>query len=297
MHNIYTSGLAIYTKVLSMSERIPERTKRVHRLRREMDRIKREINALLGQPDQEGHTPAQSPRGLQSITCVGCGHDKITRFMEEDLELNPFLRGITLRGGLIQDESGKTRAWWATTLRITSVHDVAKSIRSLENLQRYLNRVSDPQLIAILHRLATCSGDKKEGVDGSPALERGIEMGLIAGSGSRTSLTAKGWELYVTLAHLVHNHVVKTDPEKAQLISATLAEKLGWIHGTLDNMEPYRMSMAGKMRLAHESGAVSLLGQKDVTEEEIRDFLYDNWHIWTPERSQNPWGRGDLVGS
>jgi len=242
---------------------IPERTKRIHQLRREMDRIKAEIRTLI---EPEGASPskeadrARHADSLQAVTCAGCRHDEITRFMEEDLQLNPFLRGISVRGGLILDEEKRTRAWWTTTLRLTSTIDLARCIRTVKNIHRYLQQVSDLQLLTELHNLATGqdsdidTGSAREHYE---AVEKGTRMGLITAKGSGHSLTPKGWELYVTLAHLVHNHVVKLDPERSQIISQALAENLGWIHGTLDDVKPYLMPMVEKMDLLRRSGTLS----------------------------------------
>ncbi len=184
---------------------------------------------------------------LESISCVGCRHDEITPFMMEDLELNRFLCGISVRGGLILDHDKRTRAWWATTLRLTSAEDLARRVRTVRNVYDYLREVSDLQLLSKLHELATGqdTGIGDAGGEGRRAVEKAIRMGLIRASGS----------------------------------GHALAEKLGWIHGTLDDMGPYRMSMAEKMELLQRRGVLSQLEEKGLTEDQVRDFLYDNWHM------------------
>jgi len=264
---------------------VSERTKRIHQLRRKIDRINEEIRTLL---ESQEPSPSEGAGGtccagsLQAVACVGCRHDEITRFMEEDLEMNQFLCGISVRGGLILNEERGTKAWWATTLRLTSLLDLARCTRTVQNIYDYLEEITDIQLLGKLHDLATGQDPdaSRSGGEGRRANEKGIRMGLIAEKGSGGhSLTPKGWELYVTLAHLVHNHVVKLEPERSQLISEALADKLGWIHGTIDNAKPYQMSMNQKMDLLRRSGVLSDLLGRGLTEDQVREFLYDNWHI------------------
>ena len=255
-------------------------------MRRKIDRIKGEIDTLLAQgPPSRREAGASRAEGLEAISCVGCRHDEITRFMEEDLELNPFLCGISVRGGLILSKDRRTRAWWATTLRLTAPTDLARRTRRVQNIHDYLQDITDLELLTKLQSLATDQDPAKPNDHGEGdhrAIEKGIRMGLITAKGSGYTLTPRGWELYVTLVHLVHNHVVKLDPERSRTISMALADRLGWVHGSLNDATPYQMSMTKKMDLLHESGILSNLIAEGLTENQVREFLYDNWHTENP---------------
>ena len=51
---------------------------------------------------------------------------------------------------------------------------------------------------------------------------------------------------------------------------------------SLDDARPYQMSMTEKMDLLRESGVLSNLGEEGLTEDQVREFLYDNWHTEHP---------------
>lgn len=261
-----------------------EKVAKIHQLRREIDKLKRQIREL----SDESERLTKEKVGLSA--CVGCRHDEIASFMVDDLELNKFLIGITLRGGMLLKEDRTPLCWWTTTIRLTRIEDLDTLVRDIKNLYTYLDVFHSIERLRVLRTLIISGPQTARqlsahlGIDLADLEEtlhplRRVE--LVLGKQDLFEATVNGWEAYVTLVHLAHNHIIKIPPLKALKIQRVLEDRLGWTHGTLDEkaLAIHRSSMEDKMRTIKESGILEELESHGITEREVYEYVLDNWDI------------------
>lgn len=213
----------------------------------------------------------------QLCTSTACGHDVVLSNLQK-LCKDYNLKSLAVMACWEKNNEKDIKRWYTTNV---SPQHLSYLIRDVKNILEFLSPVFNEVSLKILEFML--EGEKEisieELVDSlqyeediiKERLESLIKNGFVKRNDANLSLTNRGWQTFIVLAHLTYVLDLKVPPEKAMPIAEAFMKVLGKQWG-----EHLGLDYEEVINRLQSAGWLEKLKKEGVTLEDIKNAVYEN---------------------